>query len=266
MCSVSFIPRDDGYVLAMNRDELLSRESALPPEVFLRGRLGVLCPREWSGGTWIGINSAGMAFSLINWHSQPDRVCDAALVSRGEVVRALLSARSAKSAASILKELPLKRMNPFRVIVVSLDERSLAEWRSGRDALEFSFLSWMRHHWFSSGLDEATANSIRRGVCSRVADDSLDLPSLRKLHRSHAPKVGPFSLCMHRADAGTVSYTELSVSGRMASMYYIAGPPCSGAERFNGALSFDAESPQGSPEGQRLDSVKELPPICPGVE
>ena len=265
MCSVSFVPRDDGFVLAMNRDELLSRESALPPEVLWRGRLAVLCPRECSGGTWIGVNSAGMAFSLINWHSQPERVCGD-LISRGEVVRALLSARGANSAASILKELPLKRMNPFRVIVVSLDERSLIEWRSGRDALEFSSLSWTRHHWFSSGLDEARANIIRRGVCSRVADDSLDVSSLRKLHRSHAPKAGPFSLCMHREDAGTVSYTELSVSGRMASMYYIAGPPCSGVERFDGALGLDAEWPQGSPEGQRLDSVKELSTICPGVQ
>lgn len=243
MCSVSFVPRDDGFVLAMNRDELLSRDSALPPEVLWRGRLAVLCPRECSGGTWIGVNSAGMAFSLINWHSQPERVCGD-LISRGEVVRALLSARGANSAASILKELPLKHMNPFRVIVVSLDERSLIEWRSGRDALEFSFLSWTRHHWFSSGLDEATANIMRRGVCSQVADDSLDVPSLRKLHRSHAPKVGPFSLCMHREDAGTVSYTELSVSGRMASMYYIDGPPCSRAAQFNRVLSFDAESPQ----------------------
>lgn len=257
MCSVSFVPRDDGFVLAMNRDELLSRVSALPPEVLWRGRLAVLFPREWSGGTWIGVNSAGMAFSLINWHSQPDRVCGD-LVSRGEVVRALLSARSATSAASILKELPLKHMNPFRVIVVSLDERSLTEWRSGRDALEFSFLSWRRHHWFSSGLDEAMANNVRQGVCSQIADDSLDVSSLRKLHRSHAPKVGPFSLCMHREDAGTVSYTELSVSGRLASMYYISGPPCSGAARFDGTLNLDV----GSPEGQPLDSVKELAPTC----
>jgi len=243
MCSVSFVPRDDGFVLAMNRDELLSRDSALPPDVLWRGSLAVLCPRERGGGTWIGVNSARMAFFLINWHSQPDRVCDD-LVSRGQVVRALLSARNANSAASILKELPLDRMNPFRVIVVGLGERSLTEWRSGRDALEFSFLSWMRHHWFSSGLDEAAANNIRRGVCSQLTDNSPDVPSLRKLHSSHAPKVGPFSLCMHREDAGTVSYTELSVSGRMASMYYIDGPPCSRAARFNRVLSFDAESPQ----------------------
>ena len=67
MCSVSFLPREDGFVLAMNRDERLSRASALPPEVFERDGLAMLYPREMSGGTWIGVNSAGAAFSLINW-------------------------------------------------------------------------------------------------------------------------------------------------------------------------------------------------------
>ena len=76
MCSVSFVPRDDGFVLAMNRDELFSRAAALPPEVRSLGKLAALCPREPAGGTWVGVNTAGMAFSLINWHLRPERVRD----------------------------------------------------------------------------------------------------------------------------------------------------------------------------------------------
>ena len=134
-----FFPRQDGFVLAMNRDELLSRVPALPPVPTLR-KLAVLCPREPGGGTWIGINSAGMALSLLNWHSQPDRTGDDT-ISRGEVVRALLSARSSKSAASTLRKLPVERMNPFRVISISLREGLLNEWRSGSDTLELPIAS-----------------------------------------------------------------------------------------------------------------------------
>jgi len=36
----------------------------------------------------------------------------------------------------------------------------------------------------------------------------------------------PFSTCMHRADASTVSYTEISFSPREAVMRYHAGAPC----------------------------------------
>jgi Transport and Golgi organisation 2 len=243
MCSVSFVPRDDGFVLAMNRDELLSRAPALPPKVHLWNRLSVLCPREPTGGTWIGVNSAGMAFSLINWHSQPDRTCDD-LISRGEVVRTLLSARSSEAAASLLRGLPLKRMNPFRVIAISLREHSLAEWRSGSRALEVTLLPWTRQHWFSSGFDETKANEVRQQVCSQVSGDLLDVPTLRKLHAGHVPKAGPFSLCMHRESAGTVSYTEISIRGRAASMYYIAGSPCTSSSRFTELLDLEDLLPQ----------------------
>ena len=55
MCSVSFLPRADGFVLAMNRDESLARLSGLPPEVHGREGLLMLYPRELSGGKWIGV-------------------------------------------------------------------------------------------------------------------------------------------------------------------------------------------------------------------
>ena len=237
MCSVTFLPREEGFVLAMNRDELISRVPALPPRVHQRGDLAVLCPSEPSGGTWIGVNSAGLAFSLLNWHSQPDRTGED-LISRGEVVRALLSGRSSSAAAAILKELPLRRMNPFRLISVSLPERLLAEWRSGSEVLTSKVCPWQRHHWFSSGFDEAKAIQVRRGVCGQFSGDLEDLATLRKLHASHLPIAGPFSLCMHREDAATVSYTEISVRDHMASMSYVSGSPCSPAARFREVLSL----------------------------
>jgi hypothetical protein len=242
MCSVSFLPREDGFVLAMNRDERLSRQSALPPEVIKRDGLAMLYPRELSGGTWIGINSAGMAFSLVNWYSQPD--CgDSHPVSRGEVVRTLLSARNCADAASLLPRLPLRRMNPFRLMVVGSREHSLVEWHCSGGYLERFDLRWKRHHWFSSGVDEGKANEIRRRVCARMHGDSFDLASLRKLHRSHAPKAGPFSLCMHRDEACTVSYTEINVRGSVAMTYYIAGPPCTKSPKFKASLELDLAVP-----------------------
>ena len=243
MCSVTFVPRQDGFVLAMNRDELISRVPALPPGVHHRGGLTLLCPSEPSGGTWIGINSAGMAFSLLNWHSQPDRTA-ADLISRGEVVRALLSGRSCGEAASILKELPLSRMNPFRLLVISLHERSLAEWRSGNEAVRDKPLGWERQHWFSSGLDESRAIQVRQEVCAQFADDLQDLTTLRKLHASHLPTAGPFSLCMHREDAATVSYTEISVRGETAAISYISGSPCRDLPCFHKLIRLDLSAIQ----------------------
>jgi hypothetical protein len=237
MCSVSFLPREDGFVLAMNRDELISRVPALPPRVHRHGDLELLCPSEPSGGTWIGVNSEGMAFSLLNWHSQPD-CSEKDLVSRGEVVRALLAGSCSSAAAAILRELPLGRMNPFRLIAVSLPERLLTEWRSGSGALTSEVHPWKRHHWFSSGFNEGRATRIRQAVCARFPGDFEDLATVRKLHATHLPIAGPFSLCMHREDAATVSYTEISVRNHTASMSYFSGSPCSPVAQFRQALSL----------------------------
>ena len=244
MCSVSFVPREDGFILAMNRDELVSRVPALPPCVHHRGELAVLCPSEPKGGTWIGVNSAGMAFSLLNWHSQPDRSGEN-LISRGEVIRAVLSGGNSGAVASIVQELPLGRMNPFRLIAVSLPERLLTEWCSGAEALTSKVHPWSRHHWFSSGFDEVRAIEVRQEVCAQFHGDLEDLATLRKLHATHLPSAGPFSLCMHREDAATVSYTEISVRNQTASMYYISGSPCSSAARFRETIRLELSSIKG---------------------
>ena len=53
---------------------------------------------------------------------------------------------------------------------------------------------------------------------------------LRRLHRSHRPARGAHSTCVHRADAGTVSYTEVEVEARRVRVGYVAGPPCRGTQ------------------------------------
>jgi hypothetical protein len=226
----------------MNRDEQLSRMSALPPATLRCGALRAIYPHEWSGGTWIGTNEAGMVCALINWYSRPRRA-RAGTISRGEVIPALLAAETILEAGVRLAKLPLECMNPFRLIVASSREKVLREWRWGGDDLEEIALPWKRRHWFSSGYDEAGANRLRARACAREA--RLDAPEsaawLRRLHRSHGPASGPYSICMHRADACTVSYTEVSVNDAAAAMMYSAGPACQRGPRYARTLRMRAE-------------------------
>ena len=56
---------------------------------------------------------------------------------------------------------------------------------------------------------------------ARSSDEELFV-----LHRSHAPTRGPFSLCMHRDDASTVSYTKVQAARDFATCQYFVGSPC----------------------------------------
>lgn len=227
MCTVTFLPRSAGYALAMNRDEARSRPSAHPPSTRSFHKGHAVYPSEPGGGTWIALNDQGTTFALINWYSKPPLDTDRT-VSRGEVVVSILKANSPSQVGQILDEFGLRPVKPFRLIGVFAQLKRVVEWRWDMEQLETLQHSWSANQWASSGFDEPAAQQSRRIQFL----ESIQRPSagstrwLRQFHRSHVPHPGPLSVCMHREDASTVSYTEVIVSRRLAHMRYAPGPPC----------------------------------------
>jgi len=117
-------------------------------------------------------------------------------------------------------------IKPFRLVAFSGSERSIIESRWNGHRLESVPHPWAPGHWFSSGFDEPRATSIRAATCERHASPISSKKDLLELHRSHHPDQGPFSLCMHRDDARTVSCTLLEWNMARLSMDYIDGSPC----------------------------------------
>ena len=227
MCSLSFLPTKDGFHLLMNRDEQRTRAVASPPRLHACSGFSALYPSEPSGGTWIGLNEKGLTVALINWYSKPQLESIPAF-SRGEIIPRLLSSDTIGTAEAILRDLPLSSLNPFRIFMVYGKEERLIEYRSDALSMQGIIHPWERSHWFSSGYDEAWTATIRAQTCAEVLADSETDPAglLRDLHRSHSPEKGPFSLCMHREDACTVSFTEITWKKGSATMTYQDGPPC----------------------------------------
>ena len=239
MCTVSFIARRRGYLLAMNRDENLTREKGLPPKMMLRDVRKIIFPTEPGGGTWIALNDGGVTFALINWYSISARVKVNA-VSRGVVVNSVSAQVSPLVAAEILTALPLLRMNPFRLIGVFPATQEIFEWRWDLKKLACKKYSRHSQQWISSGFDEPTAQRVRSATFRRALQQKSvgTVDWLRRLHRSHPPACGPFSTCMHRADAATVSCTEVAVSSRAVRMSHHATAPCKQSSRFIKAFAL----------------------------
>lgn len=227
MCTVSFIPRCKGYALAMNRDEQLSRVTGLPPAEKILAGVRVLGPAEPGGGTWINVNEHGTTFALINWYAVTARAAGTA-ISRGGVVNAVSAASNPAAAEAALNRLPMPNINPFRLIGVFPAHQEIVQWGWDLQHLRRNPHPWRAAQWISSGLDEPAAQTIRSATFQAAlpATGTPGLPWLRRQHASHTPERGAFSTCMHRADAATVSYTEIVLTGRQATMKYIAGAPC----------------------------------------
>jgi hypothetical protein len=249
MCTVSFIPNANGFYLGMNRDESRLRPIALQPEVHGTACEVSIFPSEPGGGTWIGISNSGLCLALINWHKVPTRPVHC-IVSRGIIVKELIRSRTGDDLSGFLCELPLERMPPFRLIAISLRESLIREFRWDQNRVIAIDHRWAARHWFSSGLDEQQAEVTRAEVCRQNWDepDAGELAWLRRLHRSHLPNRGGFSICMHREDACTVSYTEVVFHDACGTMRYHPGSLCGDdCQFFEKTLSVAA--PQNAAKG-----------------
>jgi hypothetical protein len=231
MCTVTFIARKRGFALGMNRDEKLARVTANPPSIQILGDRRAIFPAEPGGGTWVGVNEAGIGCALINWYAITSRVTNSP-VSRGRVVTTALASGNLLEMETCLAGLPLDRVNPFRLIGIFPDGSQLVEWRWNLERLTAISHPWETANWVSSGHDEAGAQATRGRAFdeARRQTSAGSLAWLRRLHRSHRPAPGPYSTCMHRADAATVSYTEIIVSSDNAVIRYRAGAPCDNAQ------------------------------------
>lgn len=229
MCTLSFIPTDDGYLAGMNRDELLTRPTALPPKTEHRNGLHIICPSEISGGTWIACNDRAILLALLNWNDVPSRAALKKTQTRGLVIAQLIAESDLRTVRAAYDRISREGMLPFRLIGIFQSERKITEWWwDGHRTSKFEF-PWTRRHWFSSSLSDTSAESERGAICEKAWSSKAAGTKqwLRALHASHEPTPGPFSLCVHRSDAATVSFTEVTTAKDFISMEYWTGNPCS---------------------------------------
>jgi hypothetical protein len=242
MCTLTIIPRDDGYHLAMNRDEQLSRGEAASPtrlnlgDVHTQGNQGSMAaapqhavyPRDGAGGTWIAANDHGIALALLNWNDVAQPRTEKTR-SRGELIPSLIRLGSYQEIQAALRAPALQDIRPFRLVGVFPAEKAIGEWRWNQEKLDSQSRDWKPRHWFSSSLSDEQATEQRGAVCQIAwsESDAGSLPWLRRLHASHDSGPGPFSLCVHRENVKTLSYTEVGCGPEKIVCNYFSGSPCS---------------------------------------
>jgi hypothetical protein len=250
VCTLSWLPRASGYTLAFNRDERRTRAPAHSPSVRTLEGVAVLCPTDGeAGGTWITVNAAGHTVALLNrWDDAPEDPTAAgsaadAWVSRGLLVLALAPRRDADQVAVALAALALPRYRPFTLASVAPDDTpQVFEWNGRRLERSAAVAPNGGLIRTSSGFSQAEADRIRGALFreAAAAPGGLTTDSLITLHRSHVPDRGPYSICMHRPEAATVSSTVVTVTAAEARMRYLAGPPCEDPPAFELALARTA--------------------------
>ena len=220
-------PLPGGYVLAFNRDELLSRPQALPPQQ----RGSVLAPIDpEGGGTWLATNAFGLTLAALNVYEAAMREPEPPIRSRGLLVTDLADAPTLADLAVRIQQHPhLAHTRPFHLLGVDASQHALdARWDGVALTLTPAALPLLR---VSAAFDAAEVRAARN---LEFATLQADLPTtrdvaatLRRWFASHARNGSPRGVCMHREPlAGTVSHTQVHVHADATRVWYLAGPPC----------------------------------------
>lgn len=241
MCTMTAIllPTGDGVRVAFNRDELRARPAALPLRTVQTGeRTSILPIDRPSGGTWIGVNDAGLFAATLNVNL-PHRYGQARPQSRGTLVPRALRHESIDDAIADLARLPLEQLLPFRLIL--LHDRRWAEAAWDDDALRITRPRELDEPLFatSSGLGDHRVTVPRRALFDATVRGRPNDPRTQAAFHEHRwPDRPEVSVCMRRDDAATISLTLVTLRRDAAAMRYRAGAPDEPAHECARELPF----------------------------
>lgn len=220
--------RSRPLLVMANRDEFYDRQGTLPRYEESSPRSYVAPRDSRAGGSWFGLNQAGLIVTLTNRPTSNPR---AEAPSRGLLVRDLLvEAGSLRDTRDRVKELNPDRFNPFLLLVLSPD--GLLGLKHGLDRED----RWFRHragHFFLSnrtGFDFFEDDEDQRFPWSpHTSESTANLMSrLRAFCRRHEGFLDRPYLCGHAEEAGTLSSSILAVDQRRVQLLFdfAQGAPC----------------------------------------
>ena len=215
-------------LVAANRDEFLARPSLGPRLHEWHGRRVVAPVDARAGGTWLGLNDAGLFVALTN---RPTQALDASRRSRGLIVADALGRESATRAAEAALQLAADAYNPFNMFVADAEHAFAIVYE---EKPRVRVLEPGAHVIGNADPDDASVPKIARllGEAERIAGgseaDALD--ALTALCRSHeARSENAFErTCIHAGDYGTHSSIVLRRGPRREAdvLRFASGAPC----------------------------------------
>lgn len=231
MCTVTFVPRANGYLIGMNRDERIARGAGNPPGVHRLEGTRTVCPDD-KGSTWIGSNQHGITLALLNWNTPIAQ--QTFRRSRGLIIPELVSFANIGELNTALMTYEFVGCAPFRLVAAIPGDRSVLQWSWDGTHLARRAYGWEMRHWFSSSSSDKRAQELRGHTCSRATKDMKagSVAWLRQLHRSHEHGPGAFSVCVHRELVETLSYTEVCCMPGRLEMFHSIGSPCRPRETY----------------------------------
>ena len=221
MCTVSAVFSADRSALRLmiNRDERRLRKQARPPAWFESDGVAAAWPVDQeAGGTWSAVTANGLAFAMLNVSgSALSAERDGRQISRGDIIPFLAAAVDTADAERRFVAGPAQwPCRPFKLLVASMNGLLLLTPHAAAEIDAPCVLS-------TSSLGDHLVEEPRRGLFDELLRGSASAWQAQdRLHQHAWPDRRHLSVLMSRADACTVSRTEIVITHDRGAMRYAA--------------------------------------------
>lgn len=222
---MTWFVKDGGYELFFNRDERVSRRHADLPALQVQDGVQYISPTDTdAGGTWIAANQFGVTVCLLNHYEFEQIATYKDWTSRGEIVRRLATVEHLHEVVKKFQKMDLHNFRAFRLFTINRHGNNrLCIWDGHQARVEVD----VEKPKSSSSVDALQVKRVRK----QLFDDlglyhSQDSQQFLRYHASHRPDKSQESVCMHRHDANTVSFSYVDVSHTGVAFSYADGSPC----------------------------------------
>ena len=221
MCTVSFIHIGSKFYITSNRDEKLSRKTAIAPVIYEYEGTKILFPRDAdAGGTWIAAKATGDVAVVLNGAFINHLSTPPYRRSRGLI---LLDMFAKEKPSAAFTKINLDEIEPFTIIL--FENRTLFEFRwDGNERFGKQLSIDQNYIWSSSTLyDGLTVKKREKWFKDFVRLHVLpSQKTIMDFHRFTGDGDLSNDLLMSREGLhSTVSITSIEVSGSKTKMQYL---------------------------------------------
>lgn len=223
MCTVSFFPLENGFVITSSRDESVHRGVTLPPLAYKYNQVTIIYPRDEKGlGTWIGYNEHKSVAVLLNGAFEKHEYKPPYKQSRGTIIPHVLQNHNA---ATAIESYDLKGIEPFTLILFC--KQQLFQYKWNEKILHKTALSINeRHLWnsvtlYSKEMEEKNSNmllTVNDNVEAVYSFHQLKKYELQLPEESERNNIKTISISQLIIDNNSIlfNYNDLKVANELA--------------------------------------------------
>jgi len=224
MCTVTFIPTEDGFYFTSNRDEKSSRET-IPPRLYSVGELELFFPKNVkAGGTWFAVNKHGRAACLLNGAFVNHIKLDKHTKSRGQL---LLDSFTYPNAKVFSEAIELENVEPFTLLMLDYSSGTLNQFVEIRWDGEKKYVKQLStttpQIWSSVTLYNPEVQEKRNNLFSNWIENNSDSKN-KNIMNFHFSKHGfnnEDAIFMSReGDLKTISISQLIIEKGKSDFIY----------------------------------------------